>query len=409
MKVKVKGRKYKINIKNVCIALAVIGVILGGLAYFFRNPFVETYTLEAGHELKVEDLLVDDVKASFKTEVTEELTKTLGEHTLVMNAKGLSYKVLLTIVDTTAPTGKPVSGITLWSDETFDPNQFVKDIVDATKVTVSFAEEIDKTKAGEKKVKVKLVDEGGNETIVETKMKLKVDTTAPVIGLPAMITAKLGESISYRSNVYIVDDRDGEITDFKVDNSKVDSSKTGIYTVTYTAVDKSGNKTTKSTKLNIVKYNEASLKKEADQYAKQILSTLITDGMTKNQKIKVIFDYVQSVYKYSAGHQGTVDDYTVDALAGFKTGKGDCYIANAMARYLLEKEGIKTKGVLLKGTDMNHLMFMTNGGDGWYYYNAYTRANLKIVFRWTGAQVLNKFKEEGITKLPSDLPKTPSK
>lgn len=82
------------------------------------------------------------------------------------------------------------------------------------------------------------------------------DTTAPTIKLKEKtVTISLGDKFDATENIKSVkDDTDGKLTKtdkakkdaayYLVDDSKVDTSKVGEYTVTITAVDKAGNSTT---------------------------------------------------------------------------------------------------------------------------------------------------------------------
>ena len=234
-------------------------------------------------------------------------------------------------------------------------------------------EDYDFKKEGKQDIEILLTDAGNNVTTIKTSIKLKLDDEAPVIEAPASITVKKGDTVSYRSKIKVTDNRDGEMTNYKIDSSAVNLDKTGNYEVKIEATDALNNTSTKIIKVRVVSYLVTDIIAEADAYAYDIIDKIIKSGMSKKEKLDAIYNYVKESYKYVAKHEGTIDNYYKDALTGFKTGKGDCYVVNAMARYLLERVGIKTYGLDLAGSDMRHISFMANVGDGWYHYCAFRK------------------------------------
>ena len=159
--------------------------------------------------------------------------------------------------------------------------------------------------------------------------------------------------------------------------------------------------------VRVISYDLEEVKKEADEYADKILSQLVTKKMNNAQKVEKIYYWVRKNYTYTTEHEGTIDDFYKDALTGFKTKRGDCYVVNAMARYLLERTGIETYGVLLHGSDMDHLSFMVDTGDGWYHYCAFRKKSGIVIYKWTDAQMIGHYKKFNVTKLPTNIPTTP--
>ena len=132
--------------------------------------------------------------------------------------------------------------------------------------------------------------------------------------------------------------------------------------------------------------------------------------MSKSQKLKAIYEYVRDSYTYVGEHEGTETDFYLDALNGFKTYKGDCYVVNAMARYLLEKVDIETYGVKITTDKTNHISFMANIGDGWYHYCAFKKKSGLQIYKWTDAQIMDHYKSiEQVISITKNLPATPKK
>lgn len=401
-------KKYKIKDQTIIdITLIICFLFLAIVMFIFRNPFINELQIEAGQSLTVEDILKDkDVKVELITPIDESITNKVGEHKLNLKAKGGQYSVTIKVVDTVAPTAK-LKKPTLFLNDPVDPQQFIESIDDETEVKVTITNKIDVSKKGKVKVQLLLKDEGKNETKYETEGSVEKDTKGPEIKIPSIINVEKGGTIAYKKNLEVIDNRDGKIEKVDIDTSKVDLNKVGTYPVTYSAEDSLKNKTTKVVQVRVAAYDIVKVKKEADEYAKQILKKLITNRMTNKQKLDKIYEYVRSHYIYNGQHSGTIDDFYNDALTGFKTGKGDCYVVNAMARYLLETAGIETYGVDLDGTDMHHISFMVNVNDGWYHYCAFKKKSGIRIYKWTDKQMIAHYKQFGITKMPSNVPHTP--
>ncbi len=98
----------------------------------------------------------------------------------------------------------------------------------------------------------KVKDSSNNETIIKRIINIS-DETPPVIKLKGKQDVYVKQNDKYTDPGYeITDNCDTEITNVKVD-SNVNTSKIGVYTVTYTAVDSSNNES--SIKRNVYVYN----------------------------------------------------------------------------------------------------------------------------------------------------------
>ena len=69
-----------------------------------------------------------------------------------------------------------------------------------------------------------------------------IDQKAPQIVGAKDLEVYVGGTVSYKSGVSVADDIDAK-PDLTIDNTKVDLAKPGVYEVTYTATDASGNST----------------------------------------------------------------------------------------------------------------------------------------------------------------------
>ncbi|MDC7769165.1 immunoglobulin-like domain-containing protein [Priestia megaterium] len=85
-------------------------------------------------------------------------------------------------------------------------------------------------------------DKSGNLTSVTRKITV-ADTVKPVISGATNKSIKLNSSFSARTGVTAKDNVDGDITKSMTVSGTVNTKKKGTYNLTYTSVDKSGNKT----------------------------------------------------------------------------------------------------------------------------------------------------------------------
>ena len=106
---------------------------------------------------------------------------------------------------------------------------------------------VDTSKAGEYTLTYSVKDSSGKETIV-TRVVTVFDKDAPVVNTNPEITGvkdqtvKLGSTFNPLSGVKATDKEDGNLTNAIKVAGTVDTSKTGVYKLTYTVVDKDGGK-----------------------------------------------------------------------------------------------------------------------------------------------------------------------
>lgn len=138
--------------------------------------------------------------------------------------------------------------------DTKDLISVTKDGEEDTDTTIDSVDvaEIDTTAEGDYVVTYTLStkDKLGNnatKTFEKTFSVVSTDTTAPVIKLKEdTVTLTVGDKFTAKDNVKSVKDEfDGEIKDYTVDDSKVNTSKKGTYKVTVTATDSANNKAEK--------------------------------------------------------------------------------------------------------------------------------------------------------------------
>ena len=383
------NKKFMISDKIICNTIIILCFIfIGFVMWIFRNPFVTEYTLEAGSQLEVKDLLKEEAKdATFVDEIDENMLSTVGDYEIKMKANYTRFNVSLHIVDTTPPKAT-VKSLNMWIGDEITSDLFVSKTTDASPVTTSFLKQPDLTKEGKQNITIIVKDSSGNTTQYQTTLSLKKDVKAPVITVVNTILSNKGEAVLYKKHATVTDNRDEEV-ELKIDSSKVNYNKAGTYYAVYSATDQAGNKATKKVKVIILDSDDIALKEEAYKLADDFIESVAKDKETKQDKLKACFDYIRNNVKYNGIHQGTIENYYVDAVSGLKTWKGDCLVSNGILRVVCERLDIPTMVVVrTSNRKTNHYWFLADTGDGWYHYDAFKRKE-GIVYKWTDSQILS--------------------
>ena len=340
-------------------------------------------TLEAGSKQPtLETFAFGEKNAALVTPLSDIKMDEPGDYTVSFSVEGIRYNSVLHLLDTTPPraNGIQYEGFANYPKE---PMELLDGVTDATPVTAEFVEDPKFDEPGERDVQIRLRDNGGNETIVTSHINLKADTEAPVITGPKDISIITGQAIAYKDNVKVTDNADPDIT-FKVDNSEVDVDKEGTYTVTYSAEDRSGNKTEVKITVTVVyrPYTEEDLWELCDK----ILAQIIKPGMTEKQKVEAIFNWVDWSIKYQ-GH-ATKISWIQGAYEGIRDRIGDCFTTASACHALYSRAGFET--FMIERYPITHSQHFWNAVkiDGvWYHCDALTKDDGTRFFMWDSAKL----------------------
>lgn len=216
----------------------------------------------------------------------------------------------------------------------------------------------------------------------------KPDTEGPVISGVQPLTTSVGETLSYRSGITAVDDRDGAVL-LLVDSSSINLSVPGEYQVIYSAEDSSGNRTEVTTTVVVTEPKAvaseavepdpgvtagqagaqtggASLE-NVNALADQILAQIIKDGMSQREKARAIFDYIVSHMRYVGSSDKS--SWIVGAYTSFTTGRGDCFNYYACSKALLTRAGIPTVDLQRVNGNSKHYWVLADVGDGYHHFD----------------------------------------
>ena len=385
-KAAMKRRRRQAALRRMCIGLMFALVIIIVIAVVISkadkpNPLVEKYTLEAGSGMEAADFLrdKDGQKASFVTDLDELNLKVPGEHEIKISVDGKTYTTTLLIQDTVAPTAQPVNTVTK-PKVLPKAEELVKNIVDATAVTVTYQREPDVSKNGDAVAVVLLTDAAGNSATVEVPVKVFVDTTAPVITGAQNREIFIGDSIAYKEGITVTDDHTSNPV-LMVDNTAVKPQTPGIYPVIYTARDAAGNETSVTVYFTLRERPSNYVEPEvAYQYARDVLNNKIkvTPEMSKAEVAAAIYNWVKrNIGWYD--HSNKENGWPAGAVDGFEQRRGDCFTYYSVTKALLDVAGIPNldvvKVVTPQTSQSSHYWNLVDVGDGWYHMDCTPRAN----------------------------------
>ncbi len=142
----------------------------GGWAYVYYQAY-QTVRVEAGIRVEASAFMINGEEAFF-TQDSQPFDITVpGEYEIKVKSGLFTHNCRLVIEDTIAPAGESVP-VQLQLGETCGPEAFVRNIEDATRVTVAYVEEPDFDRLGVQEVKIALTDRGENRTVLETELFL---------------------------------------------------------------------------------------------------------------------------------------------------------------------------------------------------------------------------------------------
>lgn len=242
------------------IVLLVILLLLAAGGFVFWKYIVQNIkpevTVEVGGSVSVEDFLAWDMglPAELATDLSTVDMTVPGDHSVTVKYCGIPLSSTLQVRDTVAPTGT-VQSLTAFSNRIPAAADFVTGVDDMTEVTASFQTEPDPTLENQM-VTIVLTDLGGNTAKFAATLTILHDDTAPELTGVADRTVCLGHEADLLAGVTVTDDLDTEPV-VTVDDSALDLTQAGTYTVTYTAEDASGNRTSATAQVTVILDEEA--------------------------------------------------------------------------------------------------------------------------------------------------------
>lgn len=371
---------------SVLIIFAVILIIKLFFVNDEKSPLKADITLEAGDKLP--DISAFLADSEYKPDVIAGLEDAaimnkVGDYIITVKKDDKEWKSILHVKDTMPPV-VVTKDVTAFTGKTITPEDFIESIDDKTDCTKVFVQTPDMSAEGERTVKIRITDEGGNAVEKEALLTVNKDEEAPVIEGVGDIVVPVGSTVSYKKNVTVTDNSGEEIA-LNVDNSNVDLDKEGKYEVTYTATDASGNMATKTVKV-IVTSADAPTEEEVNRLADAILEQILTDDMTQKEKAEKIYWWVHDNIGYV--DSSVKNNWVESAYQGLKQRKGDCYTYAMTSKALLTRAGIKNMEISKIPTKTSHYWNLIDIGEGWYHFDTTRRKDGTTFFYWTSEQII---------------------
>ena len=213
---------------------------------------------------------------------------------------------------------------------------------------------------------LEVVFEGGKYSV---KAEVK-DTTPPTIEGVKDIYVCLGDTISYRKNLVLSDNGNGEVT-IIIDNKAVDVSKIGEYPVEYKAVDMAGNSATANITVFVTEkpvINEDYMA----PYIQSVVDSVVKEDMTDMDKAYALYRWCKKNinYLYGSTDRSSVWQGAYDGIIGRL---GDCYVYCCTYQVLLTYAGIENMVVTRTHETSNHWWNLVKIDEGWYHCDASPR------------------------------------
>lgn len=321
------------------------------LYYLWMQPAI---TLELGDTLEKEDLLLNpqqDADLLDQAALDAINAAPLGEYTVTSISGNATCTSTVTVQDTTPPE-LVLKWVTTYANVPVNAEAFVKSVSDLSgDVTIRYAEPLPDFALPEiQVVTIEAVDSSGNVRAEKATLEVIADAAAPVFSGLGALTVEKNATPDYTAGVSAYDENDGAVT-FTYDASKVNTSQAGYYYVTYTAVDRAGNRATMRRQI-IVSHDAA----DTAALVSSIAAKLSSDP-------EAIRDYVRSTIGYSTNWGGSDPVWY-----GFKNKTGNCYVHALCLQRLLQEKGYSTQ--LIWVTDQTHYWLLINLGGGWKHIDA---------------------------------------
>lgn len=359
--------------KKLIIVLSVILVLLW-VIYAIFSLSIKRVKIEAGEVIDPSDI-VGKENAEFEKDYDPDCVNHPGVYNFKIKANNKSYKVRLKVKDTKAPevTVKDVYfavGSTLP-----DPLEFIDTVYEPDKLFGEYTVSLDGLvyKLNQTyEASVVYYDASGNRTPEYTvKMTLIKDTVPPVIDGVSDIISYVGEAVSYKNNITLSDNCTGDI-DLRIDDSAVNINVPGNYKVIYYATDAVGNVSSAEATVHI--YAGEITEEMLNQKISTIISNIISANMTKEEKCRAVYSYVQGNIQYtSTSDKSSYIRAAYDSL--FVSGVGDCYSYFASAKAFLNYLDIESMDIQrLSGYTVDtHYWSLVNIGTEtdpvWYHFD----------------------------------------
>ena len=189
------------------------------------------------------------------------------------------------------------------------------------------------------------------------------DKTPPEITGVRDIEVQQNTTILFREGIEVRDNYDGNAR-LSIE-SDAQPAKPGNYTVTYSAVDESGNRTEATANVKVTSAEAEWVREKVDE----ILASILTEGMDQGQIVRAIYRWIRSSIRYGAAP--VEDDAVMGTHVGLTKRVGDCFTFYAVSEVMLTQAGIENMRIQrVPDAAVEHYWNLVNIGEGWYHFDA---------------------------------------
>lgn len=338
------------------------------------------------------------------------------------------YANNLVETDNESPLITGTDDTTLFMNSVFDPrldvtatDHFTGDLTQAINISGT----VNTTKKGVYTLRYSVMDAAGNITTVSRNITI-VDNIKPVISGAASKTIYVNTTFDPRAGVIAMDNTDGNLTNAIKINGQVNSKAAGVYTLTYTVTDSSGNQTTVTRQIRVTLASPANLKAVAGSYNSVNLSWSAVSGASGYEiyrstsstgtYTKIAFSSSTS-YSNTSLNTGTTYYYKVrayqtvtpTAYSGFSSvvsAKPVLAIPTSVKAASSAYNSIKTSWTAVSGTSGYEVYRATSSTGSYYYAGSTTSTSFNNSGRATNTTYYYKiraYRMVGTTKVYSNF------
>lgn len=281
-------------------------------------------------------------------------------------------------IDTKAPIMIPKENYIYNINDKLPPaTEMLSSVTEFSEYEIDYLEYYSIPEPGIYALTIKAVDIVGNESrvvVTVTAIDGNVDNGAPIITVSSEIKLTVGSNYDLSKYVTIFDDKDGDIllsdtSKVTINAENVNLMVPGSYKILVSAKDTSG-KVANSTVTVIVSHIEMG-KSNMEKALRDYLATIVTDGMTVEQKIKAVFDSLANNDKANfGGSSDKSNDDLREAYYGVTFLYGDSYTTACTIANLLDLLEIPNKTVERIEGKTVYFWNLVDFGDGWYHVDA---------------------------------------
>lgn len=199
-----------------------------------------------GEEITINDFLKEDLK-DVKSNIDLNSLKEVGTYEIIITINNKDFSTNLIIYNPLKNIIE-LKEITIYVDEELPTiKDFISNDIDLSNYEY---EELSLNKEiGTQDILIKIYN-NYDKFEGTTKLTIIEDKEPPIFSGLTNITLEVGFKYNLYYNVDAIDKKDGKV-DFTVDDSKVNYNKIGTYQIKYSAIDKAGNKSSKTRKVTI--------------------------------------------------------------------------------------------------------------------------------------------------------------